>query len=98
VEKAYERAKARGLPVVFGEMVDEVEEAYKQAKALEPPVVSAELFDVAAYHYCPSLEQVRVWVGQAGLAIEEEGRGSGYDHFVVRKRSEVIKRARDRDR
>jgi hypothetical protein len=26
-------------------------------------------------HYHPSLEQVRAWIGQAGLAIEEEGTG-----------------------
>jgi len=39
------------------------------------------------YHYYPSLEQVRAWIGQAGLVIEEEGTGNGYEHFIVRKRS-----------
>ena len=34
VEAAYERAKGRGLPVVFGEVADEVEAAYERAKAL----------------------------------------------------------------
>ena len=86
VEEAYERAKARGLPVVFGELADKVEEAYERVKALGLPVVSGELADVAVYHYYPSLEQVRAWIGQAGLAIEEEGTGNGYEHFVVRKR------------
>jgi len=86
VEDAYERAKARGLPVVFGEVADEVEEAYERVKALGPPEVSGELSDVAVYHYHPSLEQVRAWIGQAGLEIEEEGTGNGYEHFVVRKR------------
>jgi len=86
VEEAYERAKARGLPVVFGEVVDQVEEAYERVKALGLPEVSGELADVAVYHYCPSLEQVRAWIGQAGLAIAEEGTGNGYEHFVVRKR------------
>ncbi len=86
VEAAYQRAKERGMPVVFGELVDEVEEAYEQAKALEPAEVPVDLFDVAAYHYCPSLEQVRTWIEQAGLAFEEEGVGSGYDHFLVSKR------------
>jgi SAM-dependent methyltransferase len=86
VEEAYERAKGRGLPVVFGEVADEVEEAYERVKALGLPVVSGELADVAVYHYYPSLEQVRAWIGQAGLAIEEEGTGNGYEHFVVRKR------------
>jgi len=86
VEEAYERAKAHGLPVVFGEVADEVEEAYERVKALGQPEVSGELSDPAVYHYHPSLEQVRAWIGQAGLAIEEEGTGNGYEHFVVRKR------------
>ena len=86
VEGAYERAKADGLPVVLGEVADKVEEAYERVKALEPPDVSGELSDVAVYHYYPSLEQVRVWIGQAGLAIEDEAIGNGYEHFLVRKR------------
>jgi SAM-dependent methyltransferase len=86
VEQAYQRAKERGLPVVFGEVVDEVEEAYEQMKALAPSAVPNELADVAAYHYCPWLAQVRAWIGEAGLAIEQEGRGDGYEHLVVRKR------------
>jgi SAM-dependent methyltransferase len=92
VEEAYERAKALGLPVVFGEVADKVEEAYERTKTLEMSTVPDELVDSAVYHYHPSLEQVRIWVSQAGLAIEEEGKGNGYEdwngyeHFVVRKR------------
>jgi SAM-dependent methyltransferase len=86
VEEAYQRAKALGLPVVFGEVADGVDEAYERVKALGMPLVSGELADVAVYHYYPSLEQVRAWIGQAGLAIEEEGAGNGYEHFVVRKK------------
>jgi SAM-dependent methyltransferase len=84
LEEAYERAKGRGLPVVFGEVADKVEEAYE--RALGQPAVLADEADDAAYHYCPSLEQVRAWIGQAGLVIEEEGTGNWYEHFVVRKR------------
>jgi cyclopropane fatty-acyl-phospholipid synthase-like methyltransferase len=84
VEAAYERAKGLGLPVVFGEVADKVDEAYEQMKALG--TVPDELADAAVYHYHPSLEQVRTWIGQAGLEIEEEGTGSGYEHFVVEKR------------
>jgi SAM-dependent methyltransferase len=83
LEEAYERAKGRGLPVVFGEVADEVEEACARTKGLGLPVVSGELADKAVYHYYPSLEQVRAWIGQAGLAIEEEGTGNGYEHFVL---------------
>ncbi|HEY93779.1 MAG TPA: class I SAM-dependent methyltransferase [Dehalococcoidia bacterium] len=83
VEMAYERAKALGLPVVFGEVVDEVEEAYERAVASGG---KAEAEDVAVYHYHPSSEQVRTWISQEGLVIEEEGIGEWYEHFVMRKR------------
>jgi SAM-dependent methyltransferase len=86
VEEAYERAKALGLPVVFGEVADKVDEAYEQMKALGTVAIPDELADAAVYHYHPSLEQVRTWVGQAGMAIDDEGTGNGYEHFVVRKR------------
>lgn len=77
----YQKAKAAGLPVVFGEVADE--EAFQQAMALaEAP---DELTDRAAYHYYPPLEQVRAWIEQASLAIEEEGAGSGFHHFLARK-------------
>lgn len=83
VEGAYERAKALGLPVVFGEVVDQVEEAYERAITSGG---KAEAEDVGVYHYHPSLEQVRTWVSQEGLALEEEGTGNWYEHFVVRKK------------
>jgi cyclopropane fatty-acyl-phospholipid synthase-like methyltransferase len=91
VEEAYERAKAMGLPVVYGEVADRVEEAFEQAMAMEVPMVPDDLGDSAVYHYHPSLEQVRTWLSQARLAIDEEGTGTGYEgwegyaHFVVRK-------------
>jgi 2-polyprenyl-3-methyl-5-hydroxy-6-metoxy-1,4-benzoquinol methylase len=86
VEAAYERAKALGLPVVFGEVADKVDQAYEQMKASGTATIPDELADGAVYHYHPSLEQVRAWIGQAGLVIEEEGTGNWYQHFVMRKR------------
>jgi cyclopropane fatty-acyl-phospholipid synthase-like methyltransferase len=85
VQQAYARAMARGLPAVFGEVTDEVDLTGEQARALGVSLVPGELADVAVYHYHPSLEQVRAWLAQAGLAIVEEGTGNGYEHFVVRK-------------
>jgi 2-polyprenyl-3-methyl-5-hydroxy-6-metoxy-1,4-benzoquinol methylase len=82
---AYERARESGLPVVPGEVVDEIANAYERAKTLGQPV-PGDLADQAVYHYYPPLEQVRVWIDQAGLAIEEEGAGSGYHHFVAQKK------------
>jgi len=76
----YEQGKARGLPIVFGEVADEAafEEAMEQADA------SDELTDRAVYHYYPPLRKVRDWIDQAGLTIEAEGAGSGFHHFVAR--------------
>jgi cyclopropane fatty-acyl-phospholipid synthase-like methyltransferase len=95
---AYERAKAVELPVVFGEVVDELDEVYAQAMALDaldPEAFSGERLDLSVYHYHPSMIQVRVWFEQAGLAIEEEaieeeateeeGSGEGYVHLQARK-------------
>jgi SAM-dependent methyltransferase len=91
--EAYERAKAMGLPVVFGEEADELDATYAQAMALEaldPRALSGERLDLSVYHYHPSMEQVRLWFDQAGLAIEEEGTeeegtGEGYVHLLARK-------------
>ena len=41
------------------------------------------------YRYCPPLAKVREWIDEASLAIEEEGAGSGFHHFVVSKRKKV---------
>jgi 2-polyprenyl-3-methyl-5-hydroxy-6-metoxy-1,4-benzoquinol methylase len=82
---SYERAKAMGLPVVFGELADEVETSYDQVKKYKSSEVPGELAGAAAYHYYPSLEQVQVWLAEAGFVIEEEGVGDGYEHLVVRK-------------
>jgi hypothetical protein len=87
VAAAYERARKCGLPVVLGEVVDGIDEAYEQVKTLGQPV-PGDLADRAVYHYFPPVEQVRAWIDQAGLAIEEEGMGSGWHHFLTRKKKE----------
>jgi hypothetical protein len=77
-----------GLPVVFGEVADELDEVYAQAMALEAldeRALSGERLDLSVYHYHPSMEQVRAWFDQAGLAIEEEGTEDEYAHLLARK-------------
>ena len=86
--EAYERARAMGLPVVYGEVADELDALYAQAMALGPldaGAICGERLDLSVYHYHPSLEQVRAWLAQAGMAIEEEGTGDEYAHFLARK-------------
>ncbi len=84
LETAYQRARAKGLPVVRGELVDEVDAALEQAQASDQSLSGA-LADSVVYHFYPTLEQAREWIDQAGLAVEEEGVGSGYHHFIVKK-------------
>jgi SAM-dependent methyltransferase len=83
LEEAYAKAKAQGLPVVPGEVVDEMDTAYPQSMSqLE---VSGEVAHNAVYRYYPPLEQVRTWIEQAGLVILEEGHGSALHHFIARR-------------
>ncbi len=85
VRDAYERSRALGLPVVFGEVADEADAACSQVAGLDSQAIPGEQANVAVYHYYPSPEQARAWFGQAGLAIEEEGTGDGYTHLLARK-------------
>lgn len=86
LEEAYRQAQAQGLPVMFGEVVDKVNIAYDQVQAQGQAPIPGDLSDSAVYHFYPSLDQARQWIDQAGLAIETEGAGSGYHHFVARKK------------
>lgn len=81
IEAAYQHGLAMGLPVVYGEIADQVDSAYQQA------LEGGEVVDQCVYHFCPPLEQVRAWLEQAGLAVVEEGMGSEYQHIIARKKA-----------
>jgi SAM-dependent methyltransferase len=86
--EAYERAKTMGLPVVFGEVADELDAVYTQAMgldALDLKAIIGERLDLSVYHYHPSMEQVRAWYDRVGWVIEEEGTGDEYMHILARK-------------
>lgn len=85
VRAAYERARALGRPVVYGEVVDGVDEACALAAEQEWGAGAGEGANPAVYHYYPALEQVRAWLAEAGLVIDQEGIGDGYAHFLARK-------------
>lgn len=63
----------------------EVAKAYAAGRALGLPLVYGEWAHEGAYHYYPSLEQVKAWVQAAGLEPLEEGSGPEYHHFLVRR-------------
>jgi len=73
LEDAFEQAKSRGLPVVYGEQVSDHD------------LASGETAGKTIYHYYPSPDRVRAWLEEARFELEAEGTGNGYEHFVVRK-------------
>lgn len=83
LQEHYDKAKALGLPVVYGEVADV--EAFAQAMAHKD--APDELTDRGVYHYYPPLRQVRLWIDQAGFTVEADGEGSGFHHFVARKKA-----------
>jgi SAM-dependent methyltransferase len=86
LQASYERAQAMGLPVVFGELADEVDASFEQVMEIHSPGIPGELVTTSVYHYYPSREQVQAWLEQAGLVLEEQGTGNGYIHFLAKKR------------
>jgi len=79
--ESYERAKSMGLPVVYGEQVDDLEAAYNiymQQDPRDPNGLSGERLDHTVYHFHPTMEQVHAWYAQAGFMIEEEAKGNEY--------------------
>ena len=77
-----------GLPVVFGEVADQVQPSYEKMMAQIAKGGQGALADLEVYHYYPALDQVRAWLKQEGLGIEEEGTGLWYQHFLARSLSE----------
>jgi cyclopropane fatty-acyl-phospholipid synthase-like methyltransferase len=65
----------------------DVEAAFVRGQQLGWPVVYGEWADNELYHYYPSIEQVKEWLGQAEFDVWREGEGDEYYHFIVRKAS-----------
>lgn len=80
---AYERAKAKGLPVVPGEVIDEFNAAYPLA--MKEGGMNGEVAHNAIYRFYPPLEQIRAWFAQAGLVILEEDHGDDVHHIIARR-------------
>lgn len=66
---------------------DDVAEAFNTAKAMGLPVVYGEWANNdEVYHFYPTMDQVREWLGQSGFGVVEEGEGDVYHHFIVQKK------------
>jgi cyclopropane fatty-acyl-phospholipid synthase-like methyltransferase len=78
--------KPQGYLYFTVEVIEEAElkAAFARGQQLGWPLVYGELADEEVYHYYPSIEQVREWLQQAGFALQQEGEGDLYHHFIVR--------------
>ena len=86
----YRALKSQGHLYFTVELAEETEvkAAFVRGQQLGWPIVYGEWADMdEVYHYYPSLEQVRVWLRQAGFEVLHEGEGDDYYHFIVRKAS-----------
>jgi SAM-dependent methyltransferase len=73
------------------ELADEEELARVLAEATADglPVVAGEFTSRGSgYHYYPQLDQVAVWVREAGLEAVEDGHDDDYYHLLTRARGE----------
>ena len=86
VKASYERSRAMGLPVLYGEIADDVEASYRRVMTLHSSDVQADIADAPVYHFHPSLAQVRTWLEEAGLDLEEQGSGKWYEHLIVSRK------------
>jgi len=85
LQASFERGRLLGLPVVYGEVADRVDECYEKFMRTNG-IVPDELSDPAVYHFHPALQQVKQWLDETGFAVEKQGRGQWYAHFLVRKK------------
>ncbi len=60
--------------------------AFAASKALGLPVVEGEWAHEGGYHYYPAIEQVGVWMRDAGFERIEEQYGDDYYHLLARTR------------
>jgi ubiquinone/menaquinone biosynthesis C-methylase UbiE len=64
---------------------EEIEQAFVRGQKAGFPIVFGEWPDQEGYHFYPSIQQVREWIGQAGFNLLEDGEGDDYHHFILRK-------------
>jgi SAM-dependent methyltransferase len=72
LEDAFAAGQQLGLPVVYGEWVQE-------------GGYHAEWAQEGFYHYYPKIEQVKEWAQQARFHLIDETVGAEYRHFLVQK-------------
>jgi ubiquinone/menaquinone biosynthesis C-methylase UbiE len=66
------------------ETPEAIREAYERGRAVGLPLVEGEIPFEAGYHYYPTEDQVRAWIGGAGFEILHHETGDEYDHYVCK--------------
>lgn len=65
----YQASLDKGFPVVLGESIGYSDPSDEQG----------------GYHYYPTMDQVRTWIGEAQFTLKEEAESGEYHHFWVQK-------------
>ncbi len=73
IEQAFTEGQQAGLPIVYGEWVQE--SGYHADWAQE-----------GFYHYYPKIEQVKEWLLRTQFHLVEDAAGEEYHHFLVQRR------------
>ena len=87
LRESFEKSTAMGLPVVYGELADQLNADYEKYKDMDPREIARSGAIISVYHYYPSENQVRAWLSGTGLTITETGTGHWYQHYLARKSS-----------
>ena len=88
LDNFYRALKSHGHLYFTVELAEETEvkAAFARGQQLGWPIVYGEWADMdEVYHYYPALEQVQVWLQQAGFELWQAGEGDAYCHFIARK-------------
>jgi len=84
LQNFYRALKSHGLLYLTVEIPEnDLPMVFQTAVEAGLPVVEGEWVHEGAYHYYPTVEQVRAWVEVAGLVFLDEAVGDGYHHFLA---------------
>ena len=86
LQNFYRALKSHGLLYLTVEIPeDELPTVFQTAIEAGLPVVEGEWVHEGAYHYYPTVQQVRAWVEAAGFVFVDGGDGDGYHHVLARR-------------
>jgi len=86
LQNFYRALQSRGFLYLTVEIPeDDLPTVFQTAVEAGLPVVEGEWVHEGAYHYYPTVDQVRAWVEAAGFVLLDEAVGDGYHHLLLRR-------------